>query len=83
MNGRLKNCVLDFDKQTKRKEQKNDRLKQSILAKAFRDELVPQDEGDEPASVLLERIRVEKTENNSGNNHKPKRKAVNQSKLFE
>ncbi|WP_188260215.1 restriction endonuclease subunit S [Azospirillum tabaci] len=34
-------------------------LDQSILAKAFRGELVPQDPDDEPASVLLERIRAE------------------------
>ena len=37
-----------------------DKLTQSILAKAFRGELVPQDPNDEPASVLLERIRAEK-----------------------
>jgi type I restriction enzyme, S subunit len=34
-----------------------DGLKQSILAKAFRGELVPQDPNDEPATVLIERIR--------------------------
>lgn len=39
-----------------------DKLTQSILAKAFRGELVPQDPNDEPASVLLERIRAEKIE---------------------
>jgi type I restriction enzyme S subunit len=36
------------------------KLDQSILAKAFRGELVPQDPNDEPASVLLERIRAER-----------------------
>jgi type I restriction enzyme, S subunit len=34
-----------------------DRLDRSILAKAFKGELVPQDPTDEPAIVLLERIR--------------------------
>lgn len=37
-----------------------DKLPQSLLAKAFRGELVPQDENDEPASVLLERIKKER-----------------------
>jgi type I restriction enzyme S subunit len=32
----------------------------SILAKAFRGDLVPQDPSDEPASVLLDRIRAER-----------------------
>jgi len=35
-------------------------LDQSVLAKAFRGELVPQDPNDEPASVLLERIKAER-----------------------
>ena len=38
-----------------------DKLPQSILAKAFRGELVPQDPIDEPASILLERIKFEQT----------------------
>lgn len=38
------------------------RLEQSALAKAFRGELVPQDPADEPAEVLLERIRAAKAE---------------------
>lgn len=37
-----------------------DKLTQSILAKAFRGELVPQDPNDEPANMLLARIRAEK-----------------------
>ncbi|AZE96678.1 Type I restriction-modification system, specificity subunit S [Pseudomonas orientalis] len=36
-------------------------LTQSILAKAFRGELVPQEPTDEPASVLLERIKAQRT----------------------
>lgn len=37
-----------------------DRLEVSILAKAFRGELVLQDPADEPASALLDRIRAER-----------------------
>lgn len=36
------------------------KLDEAILAKAFRGELVPQDENDEPAEKLLERIRAER-----------------------
>jgi type I restriction enzyme S subunit len=35
-----------------------ERLTPALLAKAFRGELVPQDPNDEPAAVLLERIRA-------------------------
>lgn len=47
-----------------------DKMTQSILAKAFRGELVPQDPNDEPASVLLEKIKVERAK------QEPKRKKV-------
>lgn len=37
-----------------------DRLEAAILTKAFKGELVPQDPNEEPASVLLERIRAQR-----------------------
>lgn len=40
--------------------QRADRLRQSILKRAFAGELAPQDPDDEPASVLLERIRAQR-----------------------
>jgi type I restriction enzyme, S subunit len=56
-----------------------DKLPQSILSKAFRGQLVPQDETDEPASVLLERIKKEKQQST-----KPKTKLTSKTKkLYE
>jgi type I restriction enzyme S subunit len=51
-----------------------DKLTQSILAKAFRGKLVPQDPNDEPASALLKRITEERT--------KVKTKRVAKQKVF-
>ena len=36
-----------------------DRLTPSLLARAFRGQLVPQDPNDEPAGKMLERVRFE------------------------
>ena len=51
-----------------------DKLTQSILAKAFRGELVPQDQNDEPASELLNRINIQKDED------RPRRVPTNRKK---
>ena len=40
--------------------QRAERLRQSILKRAFSGQLVPQDPDDEPASALLERIRAQR-----------------------
>ncbi|MGF1489342.1 MAG: restriction endonuclease subunit S, partial [Prochloraceae cyanobacterium] len=51
-----------------------DKLTQSILAKAFRGELVPQDPNDESAEILLEKIRAEKAQQEKQTKAKKKTK---------
>ncbi|MGJ0429428.1 restriction endonuclease subunit S [Methylobacter sp.] len=48
------------EKQYLETKKRTDRLTQSLLAKAFRGELVPQDPSDEPAAELLKRIQAER-----------------------
>jgi type I restriction enzyme S subunit len=57
--------------------QQAEALRQSILKKAFEGKLVPQNPNDEPASVLLERIKAEREKNKkkpkASNRHKKER----------
>ena len=61
------------EKQYTEAKKHTDRLTQSLLAKAFRGELVPQDPNDEPASELLKRIQAEREQQDA---IKPKRKTA-------
>jgi type I restriction enzyme S subunit len=50
--------IADAEAQVDANLRRADRLRQSILKQAFSGQLVPQDPNDEPAGVLLERIRA-------------------------
>lgn len=57
--------------------QQAEALRQSILKKVFEGKLVPQDPNDEPASVLLERIKAER-----GKNAQPEKKSIKKKKII-
>ena len=50
----------EMEKAVEQSLKRAERLRQSILKRAFEGKLAPQDPSDEPASVLLERIKAEK-----------------------
>ena len=55
---------------------KADALRQSILKKAFTGQLVTQDPDDEPASILLERIKAEKAAQGQNNTRARRRRTA-------
>ncbi len=57
-------------------ENRSEALRQSILKKAFSGQLVPQDPSDEPASVLLERIKTEKAKQTKPGKKKKRKTAA-------
>jgi type I restriction enzyme, S subunit len=79
---RIEKCfqsIQSIEEQYKNSHGQLDILDRSILAKAFRGELVPQDPNDEPAAVLLDRIRAER-EQTSSNKQRGKTTRKNSSK---
>jgi type I restriction enzyme S subunit len=65
--------VGELEKQVEAALRRAERLRQAILKHAFEGKLVPQDPADEPASVLLERIKAERS-GQVGKVRKPGRK---------
>ena len=63
--------VNRFEQEFNKSESQVNLLDRSILAKAFRGELVEQEPNDEPASILLERIRAEREQQAQGKAKKP------------
>ena len=55
--------------------QQAEALRQSILKKAFEGKLVPQDPKDEPAAVLLARIKAEREQDKPGKGGKKSRQS--------
>jgi type I restriction enzyme S subunit len=54
--------IDEMEKAVEQSLKRAERLRQSILKRAFEGKLMPQDPSDEPASVLLERIKAEKAQ---------------------
>lgn len=65
----------NIEKAAEQSLKQSDRLRQSILKRAFEGKLVPQDHTDEPAEKLLKRIREEKARQEAENKIEKKHKS--------
>ena len=70
------NLCDELDRQIEPEIRRSDALRQSILKKAFSGQLVPQDPDDEPASILLERIKAEKAARSQNNTRAKRRRTT-------
>ncbi|MBE0524507.1 MAG: restriction endonuclease subunit S [Methanosarcinales archaeon] len=73
----VERCLLAADEMEKTIEhslKQAERLRQSILKRAFEGKLIPQDPEDEPAGVLLERIKGEKAKREAEEKAKNKKR---------
>ena len=73
----------ETEKTVKQSLKQSERLRQSILKKAFEGKLVPQDPSDLPASVLLGRIKEEKAKDEAEKKSKSKRKKERSKEKYE
>ncbi|MDI6916914.1 MAG: restriction endonuclease subunit S [Thermoplasmatales archaeon] len=71
----------EVEKTVEQSFKQSERLRQSILKKAFEGKLVPQDPTDEPASVLLDKIKKEKEKLESDKKAKRKGRRVKKKKI--
>jgi type I restriction enzyme S subunit len=75
--------VEELEKVVNKNIKKAEKLRQSILKKAFEGKLVPQDPTDEPADKLLERIKAEKAKREAEAKAKKKQKQPGKSQQLE
>ena len=70
------NLYDELDRQIEPEIRRSHALRQSILKKAFSGQLIPQDPHDEPASILLERIKAEKAVRSQNNTRAKRRRTT-------